>query len=169
MTDQSPSEINSRFKLLPVPINSPGKCACCGAVDRPVVDFGFALLGYGVVMLCTLCVSEAARKVGMVSENLLTDNQRAADLIVSEYLKDHELKVITNGQFELLLSAVAGFSEFASSSGDLVPKENTDDGVAELATVDAKPRKRPAKAERTDSDSAGGKGPDDLWDFTLGR
>ena len=168
MTDPSLSEINSRFKLLPIPTNSPGKCACCGAVDRPVVDFGFALLGYGVVMLCVLCISEAARKVGMVSETLLLDNQRATDQIVNEYLTSHELKVISNGQFELLLSAVAGFSEFANSASGLVSEENLDDGIAELAAVNAGLSGETGGVEHSDSNSSSSQGPDDLRDFTLG-
>lgn len=169
MTDQSPSEVNSRFKLLPKPYNSPGKCACCGAVDRPVVDFGFSLLGYGVVVLCVLCLSEGARKVGMVSESLLSDNQRAADLIVTEYLEQRDLKVITNGQFESVLSAVAGLSEFADSTGGIVPEKDLDDGIAELATVNAEPGTKSSRTKLKDSDAAGSEGSNDLRDFTLGR
>ena len=169
MIDQSPSEVNSRFKLLPKPYNSPGKCACCGAVDRPVVDFGFALLGYGVVVLCVLCISEAARKVGMVSETLLSDNQRATDQIVTEYLSQNNLKVITDEQFGSVLSAVAGLSEFAVSTGSLVPEKDLDDGIAELAAVNAKPSRKTSGSKLPDSDTISSKGPDDLRDFTLGR
>jgi hypothetical protein len=31
---------------------SPGKCAVCGAVDRPVIDFGMDLDYYGAVLFC---------------------------------------------------------------------------------------------------------------------
>lgn len=56
----------SRFQVLPVPQVSPGKCACCGSVNRPVVDFGFDVDYYGTVYLCKNCVCEAATRFDMV-------------------------------------------------------------------------------------------------------
>lgn len=65
------SVINGRFKLLERPVALPGKCACCGAVDRPVVDFGFDLDFYGVVYLCTTCLGEASEVAGSTNVEAL--------------------------------------------------------------------------------------------------
>lgn len=61
------SVINGRFKFLERPNVAPGKCACCGSVERPVVDFNFDLDFYGVVYLCTDCLREAADIAGITS------------------------------------------------------------------------------------------------------
>lgn len=53
------SLVNSRFQFLPRPAAAPGKCSCCGSVERPVVDFGLDIEIYGAVVLCVLCVGEA--------------------------------------------------------------------------------------------------------------
>lgn len=53
------SVINGRFTVSEKPLVAPGKCACCGAVDRPVVDFKFDVEFYGTVLLCGDCIREA--------------------------------------------------------------------------------------------------------------
>lgn len=55
----SSHEANSRFKYLEPPFPLPGKCAVCGNVKRPVVDFGANIDPYGAVLICTACVAEA--------------------------------------------------------------------------------------------------------------
>ena len=60
MNVESPeSVINGRFKVSEKPLVAPGKCACCGAVDRPVVDFGFDVDFYGTILMCGNCLREA--------------------------------------------------------------------------------------------------------------
>ena len=54
------SVINGRFKYSERPMASPGKCAVCGAVDKPVIDFGMDLDFYGAVLMCTECIRTAA-------------------------------------------------------------------------------------------------------------
>lgn len=56
----SESIINGRFQYSEKPLASPGKCAVCGAVDRPVIDFGMDLDYYGAVLMCVGCVRSAA-------------------------------------------------------------------------------------------------------------
>lgn len=53
------SVVNGRFKSFERPNVAPGKCAVCGAVNKPVVDFGMTLDYYGAVQLCGDCISEA--------------------------------------------------------------------------------------------------------------
>lgn len=66
----SEAQINGRFRFLERPAALPGKCACCGAVDKPVVDFGFDVDWYGVVYLCLDCLGEAVQIAGVhLAEN----------------------------------------------------------------------------------------------------
>lgn len=65
------SQLNGRFKLLDRPMALPAKCAVCGAVDRPVIDFGLDVEWYGVVYFCTECFTAAAQILGLVDGSLL--------------------------------------------------------------------------------------------------
>lgn len=69
------SQINGRFRVLERPSVAPGKCGVCGAVDKPVIDFGFDLDYYGVVYFCIECICEAASLLGMVPNNELVTAQ----------------------------------------------------------------------------------------------
>lgn len=60
------SVINGRFQFLDRPSVLPGKCAVCGSVERPVVDFGMQLDFYGAVLLCVDCIKEAASLIAKV-------------------------------------------------------------------------------------------------------
>jgi len=124
MTDPSPSEVNGRFKVLPGPANLPGSCGCCGAVNREVVDFGLDIRFFGTLYLCKDCLTEAASRIGMVPEARLQDNQRETDQIVWAYLDAHKLKVITDEQHRLLVSAMDGLSDFAHGGSLHLPVEN---------------------------------------------
>lgn len=55
-----PSLLRSRFVLLERPLAHPGNCRICGAVDRPVIDFG-ADDDRGAVYFCTHCLTEVAK------------------------------------------------------------------------------------------------------------
>ena len=100
----------SRFKILERPFRSPGKCSCCGAVDRPVVDFGFNLNRYGAVMLCVTCVSEAAERIGMVRPEDHEAEKLQTGQSVEDYLNEHNLKVVTNELYDSLARTVGYFS-----------------------------------------------------------
>ena len=60
MTVELPeSVINGRFRVTERPMAAPGKCAVCGAVSRPVVDFGMDVDFYGAVLFCFECILSA--------------------------------------------------------------------------------------------------------------
>lgn len=59
----SESVINGRFKYLDKPAALPGKCAVCGAVDKPVIDFGLDVDYFGAVVICTECMKTANQVV----------------------------------------------------------------------------------------------------------
>lgn len=86
----SESVINGRFKYSEKPLASPGKCAVCGAVDRPVIDFGFDLDYYGAVFFCVDCLRGAVQIADLYEED--TPKIRAVPLqfldveAVNEYL-----------------------------------------------------------------------------------
>jgi len=124
-TGLSPSEVNSRFKVLPRPFPNPGKCAVCGGVKTPVVDFGFTVQFYGAVMICTVCLSEAARKIGMVSEQDLRDNTQATDQVAKEYLARNNLKAINGDQYNLAVTAATSLSDLVLRGLPDLPVEDS--------------------------------------------
>lgn len=101
------TNVNSRFRILDTPIISPGKCAVCGAVNRPVVDFGLNIQRYGAVMLCVDCICEGAERVGMIRPEQLEDETLQTGQSVEAYLSERNLKVITNELYDLLTGIVS--------------------------------------------------------------
>lgn len=60
---------NSRFRVLNVAVKKPGTCFVCksdGGDERQFVDFGKTVDWYGVVYICTFCVSEVAKILGLM-------------------------------------------------------------------------------------------------------
>ena len=102
---------DSRFQLLPLPVVSPGKCACCGAPDRPVVDFGMTIQFYGAVLLCVTCMTEAAAVIDMVPAVELIAAERVATSSFSEQLTQLGMRTITDDQFESITMAFSGLSD----------------------------------------------------------
>lgn len=68
----SESVINGRFKYSEKPMALPGKCAVCGSVERPVIDFGADVDGYGAVLICADCIRTAAQLVSLVEGDVQT-------------------------------------------------------------------------------------------------
>lgn len=57
----------SKYRVMPVPDQQPGKCANCGASKpdgRSYADFGLLIPWYGTVFLCSICITDIARNVG---------------------------------------------------------------------------------------------------------
>jgi hypothetical protein len=109
MSESSLTEIRrtSRFKLLDRPMAIPGKCVICGAVDRPVVDINWSIDYYGVVYFCISCLTEVATVIGMVDGKLLEDAELDSTRQFYKYLAKHELRVISNGQYDSWVNAVS--------------------------------------------------------------
>lgn len=121
MTVPSVDNVNSRFKVVPEPNIMPGKCAVCGGVRGPVVDFGLNIQFYGAVFLCVPCVSEAGDRIGMVrpednvSQNLQTGQS------VEDFLTAHNLKVISNELYDLLTGLVASYRDTNGAGPTYIP------------------------------------------------
>lgn len=58
--------VQSRIQVIERPVAYPGKCAICGAVARPVVDWGLELEDYGAVYFCLDCIGQTATALGYV-------------------------------------------------------------------------------------------------------
>ena len=94
-----------RFKLTDKPMVSPAKCACCGAVDRPVVDFDMTIQFYGAVLLCVSCLGNAAQLIDMVPAVELHAAEFGATQSLSNQLSALGMRTISDEQFESILSA----------------------------------------------------------------
>ena len=167
MTDLLPS---SRFRLLDKPTINPGKCAVCGGVETPVIDFGATVQFYGAVMICTTCLAEAARGIGMVPVSEVVDSQKAADQVVNEYLANHNLKVITNEQFGSISSLYAGLHDIAISASSTLPVEDSSKPASDDSTDFEQLVLFNFDDEGTvtaDDKSAGGEGTDGVSDTSI--
>lgn len=96
----SENKPTDRFQLTMKPMVSPAKCACCGAVDRPVLDFDMTIQFYGAVLLCITCLAEAGRIIGMVPGIELEAAELGATQSLSSQLTQLGMRAITDEQFE---------------------------------------------------------------------
>jgi hypothetical protein len=58
----------SKYRITDVPDSQPGRCANCGSSQhdsRKYLDIGVELEFYGIVVFCSLCLDEFARKLGL--------------------------------------------------------------------------------------------------------
>lgn len=77
-----------KIQITDVPMTAPAHCGCCGAVDRPVVDFGLTIDYYGAVLICTACMHDAAIKLGYI-----TREQMDANNVITGQILDNQDKV----------------------------------------------------------------------------
>lgn len=76
----------SKYRTMSVPDQQPGKCANCGASKpdgRSYVDFGLLIPWYGTVFLCSTCLEDIARNVGLFDEiqkKLAFANKQASEI-----------------------------------------------------------------------------------------
>ncbi len=93
----------SKYRVLPVADTQPGKCANCGASKRDgrsYVDFGLDIPWFGTIYLCSLCLEDIARNVGLFDSlnKRLNEADERADKNAALLAKGEELRVaLTNG------------------------------------------------------------------------
>ena len=119
--DFLPAPLNSRFQTYPLPVSSPGKCAVCGSVSRPVVDFGLDVQFYGTVLFCFECMASAARTIDMVPRSELSTAEESLAQSFEEQLKQREMVAISRERYATILMALSGLSDLllsASASSD---------------------------------------------------
>lgn len=154
--------INSRFKITERPFAAPGKCAVCGAVDRPVVDFGLNIEWYGRVYFCTECLTEVAQIIQMVPLEMLHAVDKGSRQSITSYLNNHNLKVITDEQYVSILGLVSSLSDVASSirdsSSDEAPVDDAENAPTESGTKSAD-ADQPNRTNEQDDRDSGSEGP----------
>lgn len=106
----------SRMQLLQTPVALPGKCICCGAVDRPVVDLALNIKGIGRVYFCVTCITEAGSVVGLVPSSVYEDSK----LVQQQFDAFLEEVVDINGAFRIALESAT--THYSSRLDDLVSK-----------------------------------------------
>lgn len=103
--------VTSRFRILDTPFIQPGKCAVCGAVDRPVVDFNTTIPMYGAVMLCFSCTQEASRGVGMVHRSELDTAEENLAQTLDQQLAFANMIGVPRERYDAIVVAVSGLSD----------------------------------------------------------
>jgi len=95
------------------------------------VDFGANVNFYGAIYMCVTCVSEAGERIGMVRpENYAADTLQAGQS-VTDYLQEHELKVISNELYDALFGLVSRAND-AGGNWILRIPDSVDDETAKL-------------------------------------
>ncbi len=140
----SEAQINGRFKMLERPASLPGKCACCGAVNKPVLDFNFDLDFYGAVYLCVDCLGEAFT---IMRDTYASAGSQAVPLpTVNVEAVDEYLRTVTESTNRLISLLPASYFDIEDSaedaegsdgeSGETIPDAQGDnDPFPELASV----------------------------------
>jgi hypothetical protein len=132
--------VTSRFRIMDNPNILPGKCAVCGAVDRPVIDFATTIPRYGAILLCFSCTQEAARGVGMVAKEELDAAQESLAQTFNEMLISHNVIGISREQFDVLTLAVANLSDvilFGHASDAAMVARSTGESESSIFDDDA--------------------------------
>lgn len=172
----------SRMQVLDRPYLLPGKCVCCGTVDRPVVDLGMSLDRYGVVYFCEDCIGEAARQFGYSSPADSMGAALGAEQSFDKYLNDNDLVVIDRGLYDSITDSVRSLYDalpvrrddlhVVDATEELGESEGTDSGVPEsddansdapVTSAGQKPR-----ANRQRRPSSVPSNPSDEFDFNAG-
>ena len=151
----SEAQINGRFRYLERPAALPGKCACCGSVDKPVIDFGFDLDFYGVVYLCVSCLGEATSIVEANSEG--AEPQIVPPPTVDLKAVDEYLRAATDASSRLCAILPAAYfdveEEHSDDAGVSAEESSDDGGNVPSPQVDDNSQPEPVSVEGPDDSS----------------
>lgn len=126
----------SRFVLLERPIANPGICKVCGAVDRPVVDFG-STDDDGAIYFCTNCLTEVAKTIlNLVDASDLKAAQLTASQLQSQLnkagsLTDEYINAI-HGLHSDFISSLHSVSDADGSISENISSESDAEGHGEI-------------------------------------
>jgi len=108
---------SSRFQLYPSPVAAPGKCAICGAVNRPVVDFGMTVEFYGAVLFCVECMESAARTIDMVPRRELSAAEESLAQSFATQLIERDLVAVSHDHYIAITTNLSHLSNAVLSAG----------------------------------------------------
>jgi len=101
---------SGRFQLVDSPA-LPGKCACCGYAAsganepndrRQYVDFGMDIDYYGVVYLCTVCITTVATGLGFIVPETADEIKAESEAVKSELIRLNSAVEVINGLVTVL-------------------------------------------------------------------
>ncbi|MBK6790907.1 MAG: hypothetical protein IPG77_25665 [Betaproteobacteria bacterium] len=167
------SPVLERFQLLDKPIAAPAKCAICGSVSKPVIDFNFNLDWYGAVYFCVECMQAAARAIGLVSIKEYTAlAQENADIII-KFCEENDFVIVTREQYEQYKSFIGFLATSVSAIANSfpVPVETVDEPQRANRATEPTNESEPIKDDSVNSGTiieslgdAGDKGPVSISD-----
>lgn len=131
----------SKFHWLERPASLPAKCISCGAVNKPVIDFGMSFDRYGAVYFCEDCIGEAARVMGFVKPEEAIAQKLRSEQSTNDYLSSNDLVAVPSGIYADLNDAIDNLSSAVAGI------------VLHLPMVDAE--ESPAPEPDSSSDSTG--------------
>ncbi len=155
-----------KYRVLTAPeLKKPSKCSNCGSTkeDRKYVDFGLEIDWYGIVYLCTLCLTDVAKNSGIFDD--ITSEMRGlvAEVKDKRYLEEQGERLHTKMEALFLefkdyydsLRSIRNKSDFNSDSDmgtDEIAKES-DEHVRQVinTTTEPKPRSTKSTASRGSS------------------
>lgn len=148
----------SKFRWLERPAALPAKCISCGAVDRPVIDFGMSFDRYGAVYFCEDCIGEAARVMGFVKPQEAITQKLRSEQSTNDYLSNNDLVAVPRGIYDdlndaidNLSSAVAGIVLHLPVEDDADESAPEPDSSSDSAGDDSVTDESPAETKRAPS------------------
>lgn len=126
-----------KFQITDKPMALPAKCVVCGAVDRPVLDFGMSLDWYGAILFCIECMASAARAINYAPVAEIEERERSAQAV---YDRQDEVVTMLNNAAVQINDLTAGLSRAIDDilrSGPVAPVEmpknivSNDGGIAD--------------------------------------
>lgn len=147
------SPVLERFQLLDKPIAAPGKCAVCGSVSKPVIDFNFNLDWYGAVYFCVECMQSAARTLNLVpAAEYASLAQENADVII-KFCEENSFVIVTREQYEQYKSFIGFLATSVSAIANSfpVPVETINESQGTNRTAKSTIEPEPVKDDSTDS------------------
>lgn len=154
MTINSP--VLGRIKVLDRPFASPGKCAICGTVSRPVIDFNFNLDWYGAVYFCVECMADVGRVIGLVPlEEMRALVQENLNTVIS-YCHANNLVVISKEQYDNARSIVSALTSSLNDFNNIfpIPVENINEPEISVSGDNSTINTEPGHNDRFDSTTA---------------
>lgn len=142
----------TKYKILDAPYYKPAKCANCGStkVDgRKYVDFGLEIDWYGIIYLCSLCLGDVVKNLGVL-EPL---HKEIASLTKRLSIQQLESNLVIEGLKKKIQSFEEVSEHFAElrSSGNYTDSdrsggmESTESGIEETTSGSAATSKQLTK------------------------
>jgi hypothetical protein len=164
----------SKFRWLELPAALPAKCISCGAVDRPVIDFGMSFDRYGAVYFCEDCIGEAARVFGYIKPQEAIAQGLKSEQSANNYLANNDLVAVPSGIYADIRSALSDLHSVADSIVLYIPVEDAEesregdtDGSDDSAGNDSEPvaddGSKPKSSRKRRSDDVPSNPSDDLF------